>query len=71
MTRAARNMVRSRPSLMPKPPHWQKTVLSAAQGGAGTALASLLPGGARLRLEATHRSLPRAFYAVATVGAFF
>ena len=56
---------------MPKPPHWQKTVLSAAQGGAGTALASLLPGGARLRLEATHRSLPRAFYAVATVGAFF
>jgi hypothetical protein len=70
VTRAARNMVRSRPSLMPKPPHW-KTVLSAAQGGAGTALASLLPGGARLRLEATHRSLPRAFYAVVTVGAFF
>ncbi|MEP7049835.1 MAG: DUF4396 domain-containing protein [Pseudomonadota bacterium] len=69
-SRASRNMVRSRPSLFPKPPHWQQTVLSAAQAGAGSVLAGLLLGAAQFHWGAVHRSLGD-WYALATVAAFF
>ncbi len=70
-SRASRNMVRSRPSLFPKPPLWQRTLLGAAQCGAGCALAGLLLGGELFHLDhAMPSSMPIAFYVLGSVGAF-
>ena len=71
-SRASRNMVRSRPSLFPKPPMWQRTVLGAAQCGAGCALGGLLLGGELFHLDnaPVPATATLAFYVLGSVVAF-